>query len=72
MSLTLPKTIYAPFTRAQVRNIRAHQERDDVHPFTCGTHSDTPLLVTKDHLFCAHCDYTQTWVHWFMAKRSRT
>lgn len=79
--------VKAPWTDEQVRNIRSFQECTWVHPFTCGKRDDWRhddgmrwrgdkdwgvLQVKNETLFCPDCDYTQTWVHDFMANTDWT
>lgn len=71
--------VRAPFTAEQVASINGWQGVKWVHPFTCPfpeDHADPDdnaarvLRATLDCLVCASCDYTQKWVHDFMADGS--
>jgi hypothetical protein len=70
--------IYAPWTAAQVRALRAWQTDGDMHPYTCphrgdGRHRVTSadlgaLIPTRLGWYCPDCGYSQTWAfkpgHW--------
>lgn len=55
----------APFTPEQVKNLRAWQASDYVHPFTCCDHQT--MTVETDGFHCPKCGEIQTWCHDFMA-----
>lgn len=57
------------FTEDQVASINAYQREAPFHPFTCGNNHDgeRELVATVDGLHCPTCDYTQDWVHSWMA-----
>lgn len=59
------KHLTAPFTPEQVKNLRAWQESDYVHPFTCCDHQT--MTVETDGFHCPKCGGVQTWCHDFMA-----
>lgn len=69
--------VLAPFAPDQVKLLNEYQRLGAMHPFTCGTHSDTSLVASTDGWTCPHseglspidvrCDYTQDWAHAFMA-----
>lgn len=59
------KHITAPFTDDQVKNMRAWQESDQVHPFTCCDHQT--MTVETDGFHCPKCGQVQTWAHEIMA-----
>lgn len=63
--LTVMNKITAPFTPEQVKNLRAWQESDYVHPFTCCNHQT--MTVEMDGFHCPKCGTVQTWCHDFMA-----
>jgi len=64
--------IRAPFMAYQVEALNRWQDRDDVHPFTCGrSHGGHGVILraTKAGWVCPaepRCDYTQDWAHAFM------
>lgn len=62
--------IQAPFSAAQVETLNDWQRWGSAHPFTCPTHSETPLKAETSGWRCAEdgCGYTQDWAHEFMAK----
>jgi hypothetical protein len=50
-----------------IASINAHQQRNDLHPLTCGKDSRHAPLLAKEQdgkviLVCPDCDYVQTWV----------
>jgi hypothetical protein len=55
----------APFTPAQVANIRERQSLTLLHPYTCIAHSTYALSPGLDGLRCpvAGCGFLQDWVH---------
>ena len=62
----------APWTDQEVNNINDFQRSNWFHGFTCPSLAHTShvdLIAGNDALHCSdpHCDYTQTWVHEFMA-----
>lgn len=63
--------VYAPFDEEQVKSINSFQREGMMHPFTCGSISEHDgediLIAFVDGLYCPMCDYTQDWVHDFMA-----
>lgn len=63
----------APWTQQQVDAINEFQKLGFVHEFTCGEHSDVPLHACSSEMYCSvpHCGYSQTWVHDFMADKSK-
>jgi hypothetical protein len=54
---------FAPWTKEQVDALNRRQQRDDLHAYTCGEHSNTPLVATVHGWICIYCDYSQTWAH---------
>jgi len=78
-------SIKAPWTPEQVKNLEAHQNNPEVHPFTCGNRHlsehkeyaekhaqrDHGILVpTLNGWVCPVCDYTQDWAHPMMVDGS--
>jgi len=58
----------APFDPDQVASINAFQKAGVMHSFTCGTDLCGASLVAEERgLKCPKCEYTQDWVHAFMA-----
>lgn len=57
--------VEAPFTEKQVQNLKAWQNCDEVHPFTCCDHQT--MTVDKDGFHCPKCGKVQTWCHDYMA-----
>lgn len=58
----------APFTPDQVASINAYQISGVFHPFTCGSEGcGFDLKAIEGTLECPKCDYTQDWVHAWMA-----
>ena len=59
--------IYAPWNDGQAIRLNEWQACEYAHPFTCGRHSHSVLLVaTTGGWICPECDYTQDWAHDFM------
>lgn len=60
------------FTPEQVAHINEYQAAGIMHPFTCGNNhaGERVLVATTSGLHCPNCDYTQDWVHGFMADGS--
>ncbi len=58
-------TITAPWTQEQIDNLNRRQQREDLHPYTCGIDSSHPWLVatTKGWVCITLCGYTQDWAH---------
>ena len=59
----------APFTKEQAESINGYQQAGVFHEFTCGSENCREALVATDGggLYCPQCDYTQNWVHDWMA-----
>lgn len=57
-------SVRAPWTAEQVTIIKLWQKLGLMHPLTCEYHSDEPLAVRRDGLWCGMptCSYTQPWV----------
>lgn len=62
--------IIAPWTQAQVDNLNQRQQREDLHPYTCGIDSShhPVLLATVNGWRCpadqfGGCLYSQNWAH---------
>lgn len=65
----MSKTITAPWTEEQVRNLNEWQKCESVHPFTCGTDGcDGILIASTEGWTCPKCDYTQKWAHTSMGE----
>lgn len=62
--------ITAPFTDKQVAGLNAYQRNAPMHPFTCVTHSNEPLVAVRVGWRCRHCDYRQYWAWAWMADTS--
>lgn len=62
----------AIFNAEQVDSINDYQKCGQWHPFTCGNKHDGAriLVANEDGMKCPTCDYTQDWVHDFMANRN--
>lgn len=58
----------APFSTEQVKCINNYQKSGKFHPFTCGE-CGNDLIAIEEGLICPTetCEYTQDWVHGFMA-----
>lgn len=73
----MTKTVRAPFTTQQVKNLKDYQKRGDRHPFTCrGQYCDRSqrkdegiLIPTTEGMVCPCGKYTQDWVHQFMVEK---
>lgn len=61
----MSEKLKAPFTDEQVRKLKAWQECDYVHPFTCCDHQT--MSVETRGFVCPKCGLVQTWCHAFMA-----
>lgn len=58
------RTLHAPWTDVQVKNLEAYQLNDYVHPYTCGTDQcGRNLVPTPKGWMCLQCSYRQTWCH---------
>jgi hypothetical protein len=57
----------APWPQNVVDSINKHQNNPMIHPYTCATHSETPLHACSSELYCPErgCTYIQEWVHDF-------
>jgi hypothetical protein len=56
--------IKAPWTDEQVARLKAWQENNMVHSYTCGNDSKhADLIPTRDGWVCPDCDYKQDWAH---------
>ena len=56
----------APWTQGQVDNLNRRQQREDLHPYTCGIDSEHPWLVATTNgwkCYATACGYTQYWAH---------
>jgi hypothetical protein len=56
------RAVRAPFTDLQRDRIAQWQRDPNHHTLTCLVHSDRPLAVSSDDLYCRFCSYTQDWV----------
>lgn len=63
------EVLNAPFTKDQVRALKARQSDERFHPYTCSfagqkSHEGDPVLLpTVAGLVCRGCGYVQNWVH---------
>lgn len=57
----------APFTPEQAKSINAYQTAGVMRPFTCGNDCGADLVAEESGMKCPRCDYSQNWVHPFMA-----
>ena len=56
--------MHVPWTDKQIAILKAWQQNDKVHPYTCGNDSNhSPLIPTVAGWICKDCDYTQDWAH---------
>ena len=51
----------APWTKEQVKLLKAYQKFDLFHPHTCTCEGSPVLSVTKDGFVCRKCKRKQTW-----------
>lgn len=65
------KTITAPFSAKQVKNMNEYQQAGRGHPFTCNATCGRrkPLTATKDGWICPCGEYKQDWTWVPMTKR---
>lgn len=69
-----------PFTADEVVNLNAHQTNGRLHPFTCPNRGDGEhrelngdlgaLFATTRGWICPFCDYTQSWAHDSMKRKT--
>jgi hypothetical protein len=61
--------VRAPWTPSQIKALDKHQQRLDIHPYTCANRSqplhngDGLLCPGPSGWHCHACDYTQDWAH---------
>ncbi|MDE2101293.1 MAG: hypothetical protein KGL39_28865 [Patescibacteria group bacterium] len=62
--------LFQPWTEEQVAALAARQQREDLHPYTCGggnrqderhLNGEGVLVPTASGWVCPYCDYRQEW-----------
>lgn len=54
-----------PFTQVQMDEFDAAQQNSCFHGYTCIDHSQIPLKINQEGLYCEQCDYKQTWFYYY-------